>query len=170
MAPEILKGYPYNIKGDIWSLGVVLYEMLFGICPFEDKSLAGLIYQIDKKPLAFPREINNISQSTENLLRRMLVLDHRNRIDWNELLEYKINVVTEDKSPILRTIDNNVQNQSQGKTQNNDKNAPENIEGTGKNVVEKQPARPSFEEKIMQILMKERNKSVFFNECSQNNS
>jgi len=160
MAPEILKGYPYNIKGDIWSLGVVLYEMLFGICPFEDKSLAGLIYQIDKKPLSFPREINNISQSTENLLRRMLVLDHRNRIDWNELLEYKINIVPEDKSPILRTLDNNIQ-QGQSKTKNNDKNAPENIEGTSKNIVEKQPPKPSFEEKIMHILMKERNKSVF---------
>jgi len=61
MAPEILKGYPYNIKSDIWSLGVVLYEMLFGICPYEDKNLAGLISRIDNQPLTIPREINRIS-------------------------------------------------------------------------------------------------------------
>ena len=99
MAPEILKGFPYNIKGDIWSLGVVLYEMLFGVCPFEDKTLAGLIYQIDKKPLIFPRKINNISQPTETLLRKMLVLDHRNRISWDELLQYQVTLVGEEKIP-----------------------------------------------------------------------
>ena len=43
MAPEILKGYDYNIKADIWSMGVLLFEMLFGYCPFEEKSIARLI-------------------------------------------------------------------------------------------------------------------------------
>lgn len=40
MAPEILRGYNYNIKADIWSMGVVLFEMLFGYCPYEDKTIA----------------------------------------------------------------------------------------------------------------------------------
>ena len=35
MAPEVLKGEIYTIKADIWSLGVVTYEMAFGFCPFE---------------------------------------------------------------------------------------------------------------------------------------
>ena len=35
MAPGVLKGEKYSIKADIWSLGVVLYECLFGYCPFE---------------------------------------------------------------------------------------------------------------------------------------
>jgi serine/threonine protein kinase len=34
MAPEILKGNSYTNKADIWSLGVVIYECLFGICPY----------------------------------------------------------------------------------------------------------------------------------------
>jgi serine/threonine-protein kinase ULK/ATG1 len=43
MAPEILKGLDYNIKADIWSLGCVLYEMLYGCCPYEEKTMACIL-------------------------------------------------------------------------------------------------------------------------------
>lgn len=35
MAPEVLRGEIYTVKADIWSLGVVVYEMAFGFCPFQ---------------------------------------------------------------------------------------------------------------------------------------
>jgi serine/threonine protein kinase len=31
MAPEVLGGTQYNNKADIWSIGVVFYEVLFGM-------------------------------------------------------------------------------------------------------------------------------------------
>ncbi len=43
MAPEILKGETYTIKADIWSLGVVLFRMLFGFCPYQSSNIAKLI-------------------------------------------------------------------------------------------------------------------------------
>jgi serine/threonine protein kinase len=54
MAPEVLKGDPYTTKADIWSLGVILYECLYGFCPFQSNSIANLISSIDNKPLHLP--------------------------------------------------------------------------------------------------------------------
>jgi serine/threonine-protein kinase ULK/ATG1 len=92
MAPEVLKGYAYNIKADIWSLGVVLYEILYGICPYEEKTLPALISIIDSRPLEFHPEINMVSQNIQTLLKKMLTHDFKQRMDWEELLAYPLNV------------------------------------------------------------------------------
>lgn len=37
MAPEILEKRSYNYKADIWSLGVIIFELLTGHTPFMAK-------------------------------------------------------------------------------------------------------------------------------------
>lgn len=43
MSPEHLRGQTVTFSCDIYSLGVVFYEILFGTCPFEDTVLDELI-------------------------------------------------------------------------------------------------------------------------------
>ena len=38
MAPEILKGQAYSDKVDIYSAGTILYEMLYGVCPYSARN------------------------------------------------------------------------------------------------------------------------------------
>ena len=38
MAPEIINKKPYDLKVDIWCLGVLLFELLMGFPPFRGKS------------------------------------------------------------------------------------------------------------------------------------
>lgn len=54
MAPEVLRGLQYSSKADIWSLGAVLYELLVGKCPFEEKSIAKLITAQDESDWVVP--------------------------------------------------------------------------------------------------------------------
>ena len=46
MSPEQIKNYPLDQKSDIYSLGIVLYQMLTGRFPFSAKTQAQLVYKI----------------------------------------------------------------------------------------------------------------------------
>ena len=54
MPPQILAKDKFSSKCDVWSLGVTIYEILFGRPPFTAKSPPELLENIRKKPLVFP--------------------------------------------------------------------------------------------------------------------
>lgn len=75
----MLKGLIYDIRADIWSLGVILYEMLYGICPYEEGTIPKLVSLIDNTILRFPSE-TQVNDNLKLLIKRMLTIKYRERI------------------------------------------------------------------------------------------
>lgn len=90
MAPEVIEGLPYNNKADVWSLGIAFYEMLFGRPPFLGLNIIDLLRDIKTKVLEFPKDVNNISSETKDVLKKMLEVDPAERIEWHDLFNHKI--------------------------------------------------------------------------------
>ena len=64
--------------------------MLYGFCPFEERSIARLINLLDSADVKYNSDINKISPQVEKFLRKILVKDHFKRIGWEEVFDYNL--------------------------------------------------------------------------------
>lgn len=87
MAPEVLHGKKYGFKADIWSLGVLCYELLIGIPPYVCYNSEEL-KELQKKPLTYANG-HKISDLTVDFINRMIVYDENDRADYQELLNHE---------------------------------------------------------------------------------
>jgi len=83
MAPELIKNQPYSgFAIDIWSLGIILFTMLYGEMPFdEDDDLKTKYKIINEEPLYR----DSIPSDAIDLLRRILSKDPRSRPSLNDI-------------------------------------------------------------------------------------
>ncbi|XP_014485927.1 PREDICTED: testis-specific serine/threonine-protein kinase 3-like [Dinoponera quadriceps] len=71
-SPEILRGVPYQPQlSDVWSVGVVLYAMVYGQLPFDETNHSLLLKQVQSK-VVFPKQ-PKVSQPCRSLITRILV-------------------------------------------------------------------------------------------------
>eukprot|EP00826_Nyctotherus_ovalis_P040268 TRINITY_DN394_c0_g1_i34.p1 TRINITY_DN394_c0_g1~~TRINITY_DN394_c0_g1_i34.p1 ORF type:complete len:266 (-),score=75.37 TRINITY_DN394_c0_g1_i34:95-892(-) len=78
LAPEIILNKGYNGSVDIWSLGILIYEMLTGWAPWQDDNRKELFEKILKEPLDLSNP--NLSPNAKDLLGHMLEKDVTKRM------------------------------------------------------------------------------------------
>ena len=93
MAPEVMQVFgddddddTYSSKVDLWSIGVVFYEILFGESPFYGSYVAQMIQNMRKcsgKNLKMLKPVNPLIQ---DLLCGLLQFNPKHRISWDCLL------------------------------------------------------------------------------------
>lgn len=88
MSPEIIKSCCYNNKSDLWSVGIILYEMITGTTPYKAYNHIDLLHKIETQPISIPLALMN-SAECKDLIYCLLQKRPENRIDWNAFFEHK---------------------------------------------------------------------------------
>jgi serine/threonine-protein kinase len=80
MSPEQVLGEAVDCRTDLWSLGVVLHEMLTGERPFEGDNVAALVHSIrSKEPQSPAQHVGQVPAALEHAVARMLEKEPRTR-------------------------------------------------------------------------------------------
>ena len=84
MAPEILRHEYYNTNADIWSLGILLYEMMHGQAPFKGCGYHRTMMKILDGEISFDESIQSDAREVINVI---LNSSHEERPKPCEILE-----------------------------------------------------------------------------------
>ena len=84
MDPEILNEEEYNSKCDIWSLGIIIYQLYFKEYPYNGNTEISLLRKIDNTGQKCLKKTND--PKLDNLIRKMLIKDPAQRYTWEQYL------------------------------------------------------------------------------------
>ena len=82
MAPEMLAGEEYDIKCDLWSLGIIIYQLFFKKYPYDSLTEAAIYNKIKKLGQSVIKKTGN--EKLDNLIKKLLVEDPRERLSWED--------------------------------------------------------------------------------------
>ena len=79
MSPQILKKSKYTTKSDLWSIGLIYYEMLQGRTPWRASNQLQLLNGIYTKKIIFNKQISELSK---DFIRKCLQIHEDERMGW----------------------------------------------------------------------------------------
>ena len=85
-SPEMILGNKYDgYAVDVWTTGIILYAMLCGYLPFEERDNKGLFKKIVKCRVCYPKFLPN---NAVNLMKKILVVNPSKRITIKEIKKH----------------------------------------------------------------------------------
>jgi serine/threonine-protein kinase ULK/ATG1 len=91
MSPELLNRESYSSKSDLWSVGVILYELITGNPPFLAKNIQTLVQKVNNEQIDISKlyqTYSHISHDCFDLLGKLLNTDKNNRLEWNDYFNH----------------------------------------------------------------------------------
>eukprot|EP00898_Chlorokybus_atmophyticus_P006789 jgi/Chlat1/7110/Chrsp57S06794 len=101
LPPEMVEGKEHDTCVDVWSLGVLCYEFLFGDPPFEAAGHSETYKRITRVDLRFP-EMPAVSADAKNLIVKLLAKDPKQRLPLAKVLQHPWIVANADPSGTTR--------------------------------------------------------------------
>ena len=141
-SPEMVTGNSYDgIMIDVWSTGIILFAMLCGYLPFEDKNNEKLFKKIAECKIEYPEYI---SQEAKDLMMQIIVPNPKERITINDIKKhsfYKRGKQLFDKEFTIQFISdvdfNNNKNNDNNENDNNEDNKSNNANISGIKYIDK---------------------------------
>ena len=87
MAPEILRYQPYDGKADLWSVGAIVYEMVYGRPPYTGQNHIQLLQRIDREEVQYPATVP-VSAECCDFIARLLRRRPEERMSFQELFDH----------------------------------------------------------------------------------
>ncbi|CAD8115809.1 unnamed protein product [Paramecium sonneborni] len=89
-SPQVLSKSKYTSKCDIWSIGMIMYNVLYGYPAWSGSKIEYLLHNIEHKFLDFPNEQTSISYDLKKFIEGCLAMEEAERMDWDDVFKHDL--------------------------------------------------------------------------------